>query len=164
MTKARDYRRKRRHLAQGGTDYLRAYYERRERVRADRGAGLYIEPLAGKTLHIPADSGNSHKPEFNKYYGNENCGSGAAEKRRFKQFETLTQETIAGSQVEYSNQVCANLGTEVKARAQAGKLGYDILINEREKKYGFYLYKGKDLTAKTTRVTRPAYFPEILTM
>lgn len=52
-------------------DYLRAYYERRERVRADRGAGLYIEPLAGKTLHIPADSGNSHKPEFNKYYGNE---------------------------------------------------------------------------------------------
>lgn len=57
--------------ANGGTDYLRAYYERRERVRADRGAGLYIEPLAGKTLHIPADSGNSHKPEFNKYYGNE---------------------------------------------------------------------------------------------
>lgn len=66
--------------------------------------------------------------------------------------------------MEYSNQVCANLGTEVKARAQAGKLGYDILINEREKKYGFYLYKGKDLTAKTTRVTRHAYFPEILTM
>ncbi len=69
--KAGSYRRKRRHLAQGGTDYLRAYYERRERVRADRGAGLYIEPLAGETLHIPADSGDSHKPEFNKYYGNE---------------------------------------------------------------------------------------------
>lgn len=29
-----------------------------------------------------------------------NCGSGAAEKRRFKQFETLAQETVAGSQVE----------------------------------------------------------------
>ena len=50
-----------------------------------------------------------------------NCGSGAAEKRRFKQFETLAQETVAGSQVEYSNQVCANLGTEVKARAQGGR-------------------------------------------
>lgn len=87
-----------------------------------------------------------------------NCGSGAAEKRRFKQFETLTQETIAGSQVEYSNQVCANLGTEVKARAQAGKLGYDILINEREKKYGFYLYKGKDLTAKNDEGNTPCIF------
>ena len=54
--------------------------------------------------------------------------------------------------------MCANLGTEVKARAQAGKLGYDILINEREKKYGFYLYKGKDLTAKNDEGNTPCIF------
>lgn len=74
----------------------------------------------------------------------------------------LEQETMSGSNVEYANEVCANLGQEVKARAQAGKLGYDILINERTKQYGFYLYKGKDLTAKTVRVTRPAFSPVIL--
>ena len=36
----------------------------------------------------------------------------------------LAQETIAGSAVEYANEVYAKLGQEVKARAQAGKLGY----------------------------------------
>ena len=94
-----------------------------------------------------------------------NCGSRAAARRQFPQFTILEQETIEGSQVEYANEVCAKLSQEVKARAQAGKLGYDILINEREKKYGFYLYKGKDLTAKkTARVIHPASFPESLTM
>lgn len=32
-------------------------------------------------------------------------------------------------------------------RAQAGKLGYDILLNERERLFGFYLYKGNDLSS-----------------
>ena len=35
------------------------------------------------------------------------------------------------------NEVYAQLGQEVKARAQAGKLGYDILLNERERLFGF---------------------------
>lgn len=87
-----------------------------------------------------------------------NCGSGASAKRRFPRFTMLAQETIDGSAVEYANEVCAGLGTEVKARAQAGKLGYDILINEREKKYGFYLYKGKDLTAKNSEGNTPCIF------
>lgn len=87
-----------------------------------------------------------------------NCGSGAAESRQFQQFTILEQETVEGSQVEYANEVCAKLSQEVKARAQAGKLGYDILINEREKKYGFYLYKGKDLTAKNSEGNTPCIF------
>lgn len=87
-----------------------------------------------------------------------NCGSGAGTKRRFPRFIMLAQETIGGSAVEYANEVYADLGQEVKARAQAGKLGYDILINEREKQYGFYLYKGKDLTAKNNDGNTPCIF------
>lgn len=87
-----------------------------------------------------------------------NCGSRAAASRQFPQFIILEQETIEGSQVEYANEVCAQLSQEVKTRAQAGKLGYDILINEREKKYGFYLYKGKDLTAKNSEGNTPCIF------
>ena len=87
-----------------------------------------------------------------------NCGSEASAKRRFPQFIMLEQETMSGSNVEYANEVCANLGQEVKARAQAGKLGYDILINERTKQYGFYLYKGKDLTAKNSEGNTPCIF------
>ena len=87
-----------------------------------------------------------------------NCGSGAGAKRCFPQFVILDQETMAGSQVEYANEAYAKLGSEVKARAQAGKLGYDILINERERKYGFYLYKGKDLTATNGEGNTPCIF------
>lgn len=87
-----------------------------------------------------------------------NCGSGAGTKRRFPRFIMLAQETIGGSAVEYANEVYADLGQEVKARAQAGKLGYDILINERKKQYGFYLYKGKDLTAKNNDGNTPCIF------
>lgn len=87
-----------------------------------------------------------------------NCGSEAGAKRRFQQFIMLEQENVPGSSVEYANEVYADLGQEVKTRAQAGKLGYDILINEREKIYGFYLYKGKDLTAKNNEGNTPCIF------
>lgn len=87
-----------------------------------------------------------------------NCGSSASTKRRFPRFIMLAQETIEGSAVEYANEVYAKLGQEVKARAQAGKLGYDILINERSRQYGFYLYKGKDLTAKNSEGNTPCIF------
>ena len=60
--------------------------------------------------------------------------------------------------VEYANEVYAQLGQEVKARAQAGKLGYDILLNEREGLFGFYLYKGNDLTTTNTEGNTPCIF------
>lgn len=87
-----------------------------------------------------------------------NCGSAAGAKRQFPRFIMLGQETIEGSKVEYANEVYAGLGKEVKTRAQAGKLGYDILINERAKQYGFYLYKGKDLTADNSAGNTPCIF------
>lgn len=52
----------------------------------------------------------------------------------------------------------AKLGQEVKIRAQAGKLGYDILLNERVRQYGFYLYKGRDLTAGNNDGNTPCIF------
>ena len=47
---------------------------------------------------------------------------------------------------------------ETVPRAQAGKLGYDILLNERERLFGFYLYKGNDLTATNTEGNTPCIF------
>lgn len=88
----------------------------------------------------------------------QNCGSGASEKRRFPRFLMLPQEDIGGTLVEYANEIYVKLGLEVKARAQAGKLGYDILINEKTRQYGFYLYKGKDLTAKNNEGNTPCIF------
>lgn len=87
-----------------------------------------------------------------------NCGSGADAKRRFPQFVMLEQDDMSGGAVEYANEAYAKLGSEVKARAQAGKLGYDILINEKERKYGFYLYEGKDLTATNGKGNTPCIF------
>lgn len=87
-----------------------------------------------------------------------NCGSGASEKRKFAQFTILAQENLGGSSVEYSNDKYVDLGLEVKAKAQDGKLGYDILVNERSKTYGFYLYKGKDLTAANSEGNTPCIF------
>lgn len=89
---------------------------------------------------------------------NKNCSSGAGAKRRFQRFVTLPQETMGGTRVEYANEVYVKLGQEVKERAQAGKLGYDILVNERTQQFGFYLYKGKDLTAKNKEGNTPCIF------
>ena len=87
-----------------------------------------------------------------------NCGSGAAARRQFERFTILEQDDLGGSAVEYSNDMYVDLGLEVKGEAQAGKLGYDILVNERERKYGFYLYKGMDLTADNNDGNTPCVF------
>lgn len=79
-----------------------------------------------------------------------NCGSSAGTRRKFAQFDFIAQSTYDGSKIEYSNELLADLGTEVKDLAQNAKLGYDILVNERGKQYGFYLYKGRDLTSTNT--------------
>lgn len=87
-----------------------------------------------------------------------NCGSSASTKRRFTQFTMLAQESLGGSSVDYSNELYVDLGSEVKDVAVSGKLGYDILVNERSKQYGFYLYKGDDLTAGNTAGNAPCIF------
>lgn len=88
----------------------------------------------------------------------ENCGSSAAQKRQFPQFEVLAQEDLGGTVIDYSNDAYVDLGLEIHNRAVAGKLGFDILINERSRMYGFYLYKGRDFTAANTKGNTPCIF------
>ena len=87
-----------------------------------------------------------------------NCGIDADFARRFERFDMITQEDFGGISVSYANESYINLGDEVKARAQAGKLGYEILVNERDRIYGFYLYKGTDLTAGNNDGNTPCIF------
>lgn len=87
-----------------------------------------------------------------------NCGSKASARRQFEQFTILEQGKLGGGNVDYSNDLYVDLGQEIKEQAQAGKLGYDILVNERQKLYGFYLYKGKDITAGNEDGNTPSIF------
>lgn len=87
-----------------------------------------------------------------------NCGSSAIKKRRFEKFSILQQANYGGTAVSYSNDAYASLGTEIKALAQSGKLGYDILINEQARTYGFYLYKGIDRTVGNGAGLKPCIF------
>lgn len=82
----------------------------------------------------------------------------SAEKRKFERFILLPQEDLGGSSIEYSAEFGADAQTEIYNRALAGKLGYDILVNERTKQYGFWLYKGKDLTATNKQGNTPCIF------
>jgi len=77
---------------------------------------------------------------------------------KFPQFEVLAQEDLGGTVIDYSNDAYVDLGLEIHNRAVAGKLGFDILINERSRMYGFYLYKGRDFTAANTKGNTPCIF------
>lgn len=87
-----------------------------------------------------------------------NIGSEAASSRRFPQLDIIAQETISGSTVDYSNEALKALGDEVRDVCQNGKLGYDILICEKTKRYGFYLYQGKNLTSGNADGNAPDVF------
>lgn len=87
-----------------------------------------------------------------------NIGNGASAKRRFPQFEMLTQGNYGGTSVAYSNEALKSLGDEIRDQCQQGKLGYDILVNERKKKYGFYLYQGKNLANGNADGNPPCVF------
>ena len=88
----------------------------------------------------------------------ENHGSGAAARRKLPRFSILAQEDLGGSSTDYANEDFVDAGKEVYTRALAGKLGYDILVNENTRQYGFYLYKGKDLTSGNTEGNRYVVF------
>lgn len=87
-----------------------------------------------------------------------NCGSKASAKRKFESFILLPQPDYKGETVDYCNDAYISLGTEVKALAQRGKLGYDILANEKARTYGFYLYKGFDRTVDNADGLKPCIF------
>lgn len=88
----------------------------------------------------------------------ENCGNSAETARRFDRFTILTQEDLGGSAIEYSAAFGTSVEQAVYDRALGGKLGFDILVNERARLYGFWLYKGKDLTATNKQGNTPCIF------
>lgn len=78
--------------------------------------------------------------------------------RKFERFIMLPQSDLGGSSVEYAAAFGSYAEDEIYNRALAGKLGFDILVNKKERLYGFWLYKGKDLTAKNTQGNTPCIF------
>lgn len=87
-----------------------------------------------------------------------NIRTGAAASRRFPQFSVLAQQTISGTSFEYSNEALKALGDEVRDVCQQGKLGYDILVSERQQLYGFRLYQGANLTSGNSDGNAPCIF------
>lgn len=88
----------------------------------------------------------------------ENLGEDAAEIRQFENFSILPQGDYGGSNVEYSNEAYRDCGEEINERAITGKLGFEILVNERAQKYGFFLWKGRDLTSDNNDGNTPCIF------
>lgn len=87
-----------------------------------------------------------------------NIGTDATASRKFPQFVMLDQEDLGGDSTEYSNEELKALGDEVRDVCQQGKIGYDLLICERLKQFGFYLYDGKNLTSGNTDGNPPCIF------
>lgn len=88
----------------------------------------------------------------------ENHGSSAAVRRQLPRFDLLQQENLGGTATEYSSEFMIDAGKEIYNLALAGKLGYDIYVNERTQRYGFYLFKGKDLTSGNKEGNTPSIF------
>lgn len=78
--------------------------------------------------------------------------------RKAEYLTMLAQDDLGGSIVEYSAEYGADAEDEIYNRALVGKLGFDILVNERARLYGFWLYKGKDLTATNAQGNTPCVF------
>ena len=78
--------------------------------------------------------------------------------RTFERFSILQQGNYGGTSVEYKAEFGASVEDEIYNRALVGKLGFDILVNESAKLYGFWLYKGNDLTATNTQGNTPCIF------
>ena len=87
-----------------------------------------------------------------------NIGTDASAKRQFPQFMMLNQDNLGGTSFEYSNEELKSLGNEIRDLCQSGKIGYDILVCEKTKMFGFYLYAGKNLTSGNTDGNAPCVF------
>lgn len=88
----------------------------------------------------------------------ENLGDHAEEVRAFPNFIMLPQEDLGGEILNYTSPEYINCEFEVHDRAVAEKIGYDILVNEQGRQFGFWLYKGKDFTAGNKQKNPPCIF------
>lgn len=88
----------------------------------------------------------------------QNAGPDATSKRRFEHFEILSQDDYGGQTVEYASDEYTELLSTIARVAVSGKLGFDILVDERNQLYGFYLYKGVDKTSTNSAGNQPCIF------
>ena len=88
----------------------------------------------------------------------DNVGDNAISARQFENFIMLDQQNLGGSSVDYTTKYGDGLADAVYERALSGKLGYDILVNERNQLYGFWLYKGSDMSSDNTDGNTPCIF------
>jgi hypothetical protein len=120
--------------------------------------GCFIKKWLSKRIILKQIIASATNQEIINRIVRENVGESAAEPRRLPNFSILTQENFGGDVLEYSNDEYVNCELEIHNRAVAGKLGYDILVDERGRAYGFWLYKGSDLTWGNTEGNKPCIF------
>lgn len=113
--------------------------------------------LAKRVLTTAQIIGGTNQAIIN-YLVSISCGSSAESKRQFEHFGILAQDDYGGDTIEYTTTYGDDLGDAIYDRALSGKLGYDILVNERNKLYGFWLYKGKDYSSNNTAGNTPCIF------
>lgn len=120
--------------------------------------GCFLKRWLAKRLVIKEGTITATNQNIINALVKENCGADAEEKRKFGQFVMLTQDDMGGTTVEYAREYGLSLADAVYDRALVGKLGYDILVNAKKKMYGFWLYKGDDLSAKNMAGNEPCIF------
>ncbi|RKM55091.1 hypothetical protein D6855_16370 [Butyrivibrio sp. CB08] len=87
-----------------------------------------------------------------------NVGDEAISARQFENFIMLAQDDLGGESVDYTTKYGDGLADAIYERALSGKLGYDILVNERNQLYGFWLYKGTDMSSGNSAGNTPCIF------
>lgn len=120
--------------------------------------GYFLAKWLWKRACYPAVAMSGTRQEIINALVSQNMGEDADEERQFPQFEIITQDDLETSEADYSSDTYSQVGDEIQDICQAVKLGFDILINERDQLYGFYLYKGIDLTSSNSDGNTPCIF------
>lgn len=120
--------------------------------------GCFLKKWLAKRVLTTAQIISGTNQAIINHLVNISCGSSAESKRQFEQFSVLAQDDYGGDTIEYTTTYGDDLGDAIYDRALSGKLGYDILVNERYKQYGFWLHKGKDYSSNNTAGNTPCIF------
>ena len=120
--------------------------------------GCFLKKWLNKRVISAVEQINDTNQNIINYLVRKNCGDNAEIPRRFQNFQILSQDNFQGEVVDFSTEYGQYLGDIVAERSALSKLGFDILVNEREKKYGFWLYKGLDLSGNNAQGNSPCIF------